>query len=175
MSDLSTYPALGYAFSVSAVNSDGLSSALSSVETAKNVDAEFQSIRGIKAKRETVNYRALGMNNYSFQLPKTTQYEDLVLERGVVKSSSDFINWCNSFINMDASDSASSSNNALSTKIILVFLWDRNKMTPLMTWTFYNAYPKAIEYSGISAKDSAFAVETITIAYSHFSTLHTPI
>jgi len=35
MSDLSTYPALGYAFSVSAVNSDGLSSALSSVATAK--------------------------------------------------------------------------------------------------------------------------------------------
>mgnify|MGYP001306385114 CR=1 FL=1 len=175
MSDLSIYPALGYAFSVSAVNSDGLSSAQNSVATAKNVDAELHSIRGIKARRETVNYRALGMNNYSFQLPKTTQYEDLVLERGVVKSSSDFINWCNSFINMDASEFDSSSNNALSTKIILVFLWDRNKMDPLMTWTFYNAYPKAIEYSGISAKDSAFAVETITIAYSHFSTLHSPV
>jgi phage tail-like protein len=175
MSDLSIYPALGYAFSVSAVNSDGLSSVQNSIATAKNVDAEFQSIRGIKARRETVNYRALGMNNYSFQLPKTTQYEDLVLERGVVKSSSDFINWCNSFINMDASDSDSTSNNALSTKIILVFLWDRNKIDPLMTWTFYNAYPKAIEYSGISAKDSAIAVETITIAYSHFSTLHSPV
>ncbi len=174
MIDSSGYPALGYAFSVTAVNSDAYWSG-SSVQLDKSVDAEFQSIKGIKATRKTETYRALGMNNKSFQLPTTTSYDDLVLERGVVKTSSDLITWCNSFINLDSSEVSSSNKNVLSSKIILVFLWDRDRTKPIMTWTFFDAYPKTIEYSGLSAKESAYAVETISIAYSHFTTNHNPI
>ena len=171
----SEYPALGYNFSVAAV--DSLSSASASVISSDSKDAEFQSISGIKAERITEPYEALGYNNMSYQLPYKTKYEDLILERGIVRAPSEFINWCNAFINLDASDAKGSnslSTNSLSSKIILVFLWDRDRNKPLMTWTFYNAFPKGIEYSGIIANENSYAIETITIAYSHFTTKHDP-
>lgn len=176
------YPALGYVFSVAAINSSSIGgtskgeAAISAAAMLSGTDANFQSISGIKATRSTESYQPLGMNNYNFQLPTTTSYEDLVLERGVVKTFSDFTIWCNSFINRDTYDLTSlrSSNNALTKKIILVFLWDRNKIAPLMTWTFYDAFPKSIEYASISAKDNSYAVEKITIAYSHFTTTPNP-
>ena len=96
----SKYPALGYNFSVAAV--DSLSSPLTSVVSSESKDAEFQSISGIKATRNTTPYRALGMNNISYQLPTETSYGDLILERGIVRAPSEFVNWCNAFINMDA-------------------------------------------------------------------------
>ena len=89
------------------------------IVSSESKDAEFQSISGIKATRNTTPYRALGMNNISYQLPTETSYGDLILERGIVRAPSEFVNWCNAFINMDASEASSS--NSLSTKIILVF------------------------------------------------------
>ena len=166
----SKYPALGYNFSVAAV--DSLSSASASVISSDSKDAEFQSISGIKANRETTPNFSLGMNNMTYHLPLGTKYDDLILERGIVRAPSEFVNWCNAFINMDASEASSS--NSLSTKIILVFLWDRNLNFPLMTWTFNDAYPKGIEYSGIIANENSIAIETITIAYSSFTTKHDP-
>ena len=68
------YPALGYMFSVAAVNATnagaGIAGAGISAAAAMmgNADAEFQSISGIKATRNTESYRPLGMNNYDFQL-----------------------------------------------------------------------------------------------------------
>ena len=176
------YPALGYMFSVAAVNATnagaGIAGAGISAAAAMmgNADAEFQSISGIKATRNTESYRPLGMNNYDFQLPTTTSYDELILERGVVKTFSDFTIWCNSFITLDLPEAASVLNNkvaaktsytsrsdAITKKLILVFLWDRNSYAPLMTWTFFDAVPKSIEYSSINAKESSYAVEKITI------------
>ena len=188
------YPALGHMFSVAAVNATnagaGIAGAGISAAAAMmgNADAEFQSISGIKATRNTESYRPLGMNNYDFQLPTTTSYDELILERGVVKTFSDFTIWCNSFITLDLPEAASVLNNkaavktsytsrsdAITKKLILVFLWDRNSYAPLMTWTFFDAVPKSIEYSSINAKESSYAVEKITIAYSHFTTIPNPV
>ena len=181
-------PALGYVFSVSAINSAivpgsqrtaaaAAASAAMSTVMAMGADAEFQSITGIKATRETETYRPLGMNNRSYQLPTITSFDDLVLERGVVKKYSDFTVWCNNFINLDIPDLATyvAGVFGVAKKIILVFLWDRNKYIPLMTWTFFDAVPKSIEYSSINAKESNYAVEKMTIAYSNFFTTPTPI
>ena len=181
-------------FSVAAVNATnagaGIAGAGISAAAAMmgNADAEFQSISGIKATRNTESYRPLGMNNYDFQLPTTTSYDELILERGVVKTFSDFTIWCNSFITLDLPEAASVLNNkaaaktsytsrsdAITKKLILVFLWDRNSYAPLMTWTFFDAVPKSIEYSSINAKESSYAVEKITIAYSHFTTIPNPV
>ena len=181
-------PALGYVFSVSAINSAivpgsqrtaaaAAASAAMSTVMAMGADAEFQSISGIKATRETETYHPLGMNNRSYQLPTITSFDDLVLERGVVKKYSDFTVWCNNFINLDIPDLATYAAGVfgVAKKIILVFLWDRNKYIPLMTWTFFDAVPKSIEYSSINAKESNYAVEKMTIAYSNFFTTPTPI
>tara|TARA_B100000886_G_scaffold198438_1_gene136793 strand:- start:386 stop:967 length:582 start_codon:yes stop_codon:yes gene_type:complete len=181
-------PALGYVFSVSAINSAivpgsqrtaaaAAASAAMSTVMAMGADAEFQSISGIKATRETETYRPLGINNRSYQLPTITSFDDLVLERGVVKKYSDFTVWCNNFINLDIPDLATYAAGVfgVAKKIILVFLWDRNKYIPLMTWTFFDAVPKSIEYSSINAKESNYAVEKMTIAYSNFFTTPTPI
>ena len=182
-------PALGYVFSVSAINSAigmpmgnqalaaSAASAAMSTAMAMGADAEFQSISGIKATRETETYRPLSMNNINYQLPTTSSFDDLVLERGVVKKYSDFTIWCNNFINLDIPDLATRAAGVLGVakKIILVFLWDRNKYVPLMTWTFIDAIPKSIEYSSINAKESNYAIEKITIGYSKFFTIPTPV
>ena len=175
------YPALGYVFSVAAINASSSmvnnTAKIAATVMMSGTDANFQSISGIKATRNTESYRPLGMNNYNFQLPTTSSYDDLVLERGGVKTFSDFTIWCNSFINLDMPELASLASNidSITKKIILVFLWDRNKNLPLMTWTFFDAIPKSIEYSSISAKDSSFAIEKITISYSRFTTTPNPV
>ena len=179
--DFDRDPAIGFVFGVSAVSSNSLLGNLSAGASylTGNPDAQFKSISGISATRGIEEYRPLGANNYSYKLPTNTDYSDLVLERGITKSYSDLTSWANSFLEEDTSNSVGSmlgSGYMLVKKIIIVSLYDRKNPNstwfPLMTWTFEDAIPKSIEYSGLDSQTSGIAIEKMTIAYSKFSTLH---
>ena len=44
-----------------------------------------------------------------------------------------------------------------------------NRDDILMTWTFYDCYPKEVEIGAFNADKSELAIETLTMAYSYFS------
>tara|TARA_X000000950_G_scaffold225806_1_gene272329 strand:+ start:2484 stop:3134 length:651 start_codon:yes stop_codon:yes gene_type:complete len=187
-------PAIGYVFGVSSVTSNTsysrnsspasiarsaggyASSALSFL--GGNPDAEFKSISGIRAQRKIEEYRPLGINNFSYKLPTTTDYSTLTLERGISKSYSDFTLWVNNFLTQDSATIPDPTGTTyfLEKKIVIVSLYDRKNPNdswfPLMTWTFEDAIPVSVEYSGLDAQTSGIAIEKIELDYSKMTILH---
>jgi phage tail-like protein len=44
----------------------------------------------------------------------------------------------------------------------------KDKDDILMTWSFFDCYPKELEVGAFNADKSEIAIETLTLAYSYF-------
>ena len=135
-----SYPPVGFYFSVSL---DG-----------EDVGA-FQEVSGLSMKVEEASVD--GGNRFEHKLPTAPKYQNLVVKRGVLVFGSKFHKWCNgSFLQF-----------SFVPKNISVSLLD-TAGKPLISWTFFNAYPVAIKYSEPS-ENMALGVETIELAYDYFA------
>jgi|TARA_B110000967_G_scaffold194505_1_gene223074 phage tail-like protein len=165
------YPALGFKFKVtSTLSPEGKSisgSKMNSVDK-KNMlsgseESYFQSISGIKATAGDSIIVNAGINNRQYKLPTATTYPDLILTRGLIKGASQLGKWCQNFLINDIYSYY------VERRIINVMLLDKDKDDILMTWSFYDCYPKEMEIGAFNADKSEIAIETLTLAYSHFS------
>ena len=146
-------PVLSFRFSVEIVSFPG-------------DDTNWQSVKGITKSLETDQIHSGGDANSAYHLPKHTTYEDLVLERGLVGTKTNFYTWCQKMI-----DSVGDFwMNSISPKEINVKLRNSSNI-PLASWNFKNAYPIKIEMSEFRADKDAIAIETITLKYSSFTRL----
>lgn len=129
-------------------------------------DAGFQEVSGISVKMETVQIQEGGQNRFAHQVPGRTNYENLVLKRGLMVRSSALADWCNSIFKNNL-------NQRIEPKTIKVSLLDANEDSrkPIMTWQFVNAYPIQWQLSPFDAQKSEIVVESITFAYSYFDKL----
>jgi len=152
------YPALGFNFKVTSTLSSAGSSGYGS-----DSDSFFQSITGIKATAGESVVVNSGVNNRQYKLPTATTYPDLVLTRGLTTRTSNFGDWCHSFLIKDKGSYR------VQTRTINVMLLGGNRDDILMTWTFYDCYPKEVEIGAFNADKSELAIETLTMAYSYFS------
>jgi len=158
------YPALGYNFKVTSMYSWGSAQGIIKNAIFGPDESYFQSISGISAKvGEDVQVNS-GINNRQYKLPTTTTYDDLKLVRGLVKKSSPLGNWCRTFLIKDVVFFY-----GVERKTINVMLLDTNSKDIITTWSFYDCYPKSIEIGTFNADKSEIAIETLTLAYSHFS------
>jgi phage tail-like protein len=162
---INDYPALGFNFKVTSTYSLGgnLVTGL-----AKNLvygpdESFFQSITGIKATAGESVIVNSGVNNRQYKLPTSTTYPDLVLSRGLAKKTSPLGKWCRAFLIKDRSSFV------VERRTVNVMLMDRNRKDILMSWSFYDCYPKEFEIGAFNADKSELAIETLTLAYSHFS------
>lgn len=146
------YPIVGFYFKVSF---DGISNKL---------DSKFREVSGISMETEGgVQVKEGGQNMFSYQLPGRTKYSDLELKRGLLSSSSDLAKWCKQSIQNDYTTK-------IKPKNVFVKLMNQ-KGNAVLTWQFYNAYPKKMEISGFnstSTGDGAIVVQSITLAYEYF-------
>lgn len=169
--DKKDYPALGFKFKVT--STAVLSGQFSLVgqlrsgmdlNTAFGLDESyFQSISGIKATAGELVVANSGNNNRQYKLPTATTYPDLVLTRGLVKANAPLGQWCRSFLINDAFLYG------VSRRTVNVMLLDQNSEDIIMTWSFYDCYPKELEIGAFNSDKSEIAIETLTLAYSHFS------
>jgi phage tail-like protein len=135
------YPPVGFYFTVSLGGED--------------VSA-FQEVSGLSMKIMGEAHLD-GGNSFEHKLPTIPKYENLVLKRGVLVFGSKFHKWCDGSIQQFS----------FVPKNISVSLLD-TAGKPLISWTFFNAYPVAIKYSE-PAKNMALGVETIELAYDYFA------
>lgn len=162
---MNDYPALGFNFKVTSTYSLGgsLVSGLAKSVIYGPDESFFQSVSGIKATLGESIIVNSGINNRQYKLPTTTTYSDLKLIRGVVKKSSPLGKWCRNTLINDRFYYG------IERRTVNIMLMDSNREDILMSWSFYDCYPKEFEIGAFNADKSELAIETLTLAYSHFS------
>ena len=141
---------LGFRFSVAFMKKGGI---------LNPIDVLFQKVSGIGSRVETSNIEG-GQQTYAHQLPTKTQYDNLVLERGL----------------MVASPLVDEFNKAIfelkfSTFNVLVSLLD-SSADPITSWLFFNAYPVKWQITDFNADDNNIVIETMELTYQRMQRIN---
>lgn len=142
------YPPVSFYFTVS----------FTGISTA--IDAGFMEVSGLDVTIETEDYKESGENRFVHRLPTSVSFAKLELKRGFVAKDSDFGTWVKGTVETDFST-------AIQPKDITVSLLNENGQ-PLMSWTFYNAWPVKWEMSKFSSNNNEIALETVQFSYNYF-------
>ena len=144
------YPATGYYYAVQ------LASA-----SASDLDASFKQVSGLSVELAVEEVGEGGENRFKHRLPTGAKSTNLVLERGLLVTSSRFFQWCSATLQGNLVQPIVPSS-------ILVVLLDQNA-APLRTWTVVNAWPVKWSVSGFNAMNEQVVIETLEIAYQYFT------
>lgn len=147
MSEDEDYPFLPVAFSF-LVTVDGING---------TYEGSFQDVSGINVKLGAETIKEGGENHFEHRLPNPPKYENLVLKRGMVLDSG-LITWARKAVERFN----------ISTKTVVVSLLDKT-VSPIASWTFYNAYPVALSVSEFKAQDNNIVIETLELSYAYFT------
>lgn len=140
-------PPVGFHFKVEVL---GLARALDD-------DVRFTDVGGLSFELAAEEVPEGGENRFIQRYPQRAKYPDLVLKRGLLKSSAIW-DWTRDCIeNLD-----------IQPKNVDVKLLNE-KHEPLMTWHLIGAYPVKWAVSDLSASSNAYVVETLQLAYQYFT------
>ncbi len=123
------------------------------------LDILFQKVSGLNATVNTSAVEEGGQNLYSHRLPGRIQYDNLVLERGLVVGSPLVIEF-----NVAMSLFKFSPSN------VLVTLLDEAAI-PISGWLFMNAYPVKWRVSDLDATANTVVIETLELAYQRMQVI----
>ena len=140
-------PPVGFHFKVEVL---GLARALDD-------DVRFTDVGGLSFELAAEEVPEGGENRFVQRYPQRAKYPDLVLKRGLLKSSAIW-DWTRDCIeNLD-----------IQPKNVDVKLLNE-KHEPLMTWHLIGAYPVKWAVSDLSASSIAYVVESLQLAYQYFT------
>lgn len=118
------------------------------------LDIRFQKVSGLSAKVKTTTLQEGGQNLYTHRLPENIEYDNLVLERGMVVGSP---------LNLEFNAVMSLFKFAPSN--VLVTLFDEEK-NPVSGWLFIKAYPVKWSTSDLDATEKSVVIDTLELAYT---------
>lgn len=131
------------------------------------IEAGFQEVNGINVSMNFDKITEGGENRFVHKVPGRISYEsNLELKRGLIVASSPFGNWCRE--NLANGLNTVTAFKKIQTQNIIVHLLDSDQ-NPVMSWAFVRAYPVKWEVTGLQARQSEIAVESISLAYLYFS------
>ena len=120
-------------------------------------DSRFQEVSGLTAERGVEELVEGGENRFSHRLPGRAKYGNLVLRRGMLKDSS-LVEWCEkAILHFDFEP--------LTVNVVLL----NEDHQPLSAWRFERAWPVKWSLSDFKAQENSIVVETLELAYSHFT------
>lgn len=123
------------------------------------LDILFQKVSGIGSTVETQPVQEGGQNLYTQALPKKIQYENLVLERGLLIGSplaQEFDAAMTLFKFKPAS--------------VLVSLFDQSRI-PLASWLFHQAYPVRWSIGDLDATANSVVIEHLALTYQRMQSI----
>ncbi len=123
------------------------------------LDILFQKVSGLSSTINTTTVEEGGQNLYSHRLPGKIQYDNLVLERGLVVGSPLVIEFN---VAMSLFKFAPSN--------VLVTLLD-DAGIPISAWLFMNAYPVKWRVSDLDATANTVVIETLELAYQRMQVI----
>lgn len=140
-------PPVGFHFKVEVL---GLARALDD-------DVRFTDVGGLSFELAAEEVPEGGENRFIQRYPQRAKYPDLVLKRGLLKSSAIW-DWTRDCIeNLDIQP------RNVDVKLL------NEKHEPLMTWHLIGAYPVKWAVSDLSASSNTYVVETLQLAYQYFT------
>lgn len=122
----------------------------------RSVDIRFQRISGFRVNMSPQTYEEGGQNIFIHRLPGRYQYENLVLERGLVLDSE---------LSREFAEAMTTFRFRPCT--VLVSALDQ-KDDPVVTWAFFDAYPVSWSSSDLDASANSIVIETLELAYTRF-------
>ena len=136
--------------------------------TDDDTEQRFQEVSGLSVEVETEELREGGENRFVYKLPKRAKYPNLVLKRGLLKSTG-LLKWLQ---------------DALRTYFTVV-IYDFKPADMVITlldesggqvaiWKVVQAYPVKWSTADLRATENAILVETIELAYQYFERLPVP-
>ena len=123
------------------------------------LDTMFQKVSGIGSTVDTVAIEEGGQNLYTQKVPNKIQYDNLVLERGVVVGSP---------LSMEFNEAMSLFK--FSTSNVLVTLLD-NTNIPISSWFFMKAFPVKWSVSDLDATQNSVVIQHLELSYQRFQTM----
>jgi phage tail-like protein len=131
------------------------------------IEAGFQEVSGIVANMKFDSITEGGENRFIHKVPARVSFDsNLELKRGLIVASSPFGNWCRDHLSSGLN--ALGQRRKIKTEDIIVHLLNTDSK-PIMSWQFVRAYPVKWEVTGLNAKQSEIAVESISLAYQYFT------
>ena len=121
-------------------------------------DSSFQEVSGIGSELELESITEGGENRFLYQLPKAIKHPKLVLKRGIARSDSKLVGWCQAVLEQDYID-------AIETKDLEVRLLNEERKA-VRSWSFSNAYPVNWDVEAFNSTKNEVAIEKIELAYS---------
>lgn len=152
---MSYYPPVGFRFKV---KFEGL-------EKEVGDDIYFQSVSGLSVDIETEEFAEGGENRFKHKLPGRTKFPNLVLKRGLLKSSG-LIKWCeNAFENFE-----------FKPLDLIVSLYsdekqdteDPKESKPMISWKITHAIPVKWAVDDLNSEESKIVMETLELSYNYF-------
>jgi len=122
--------------------------------------AGFSKVTGLKETTEKINYREGGDNESPRKLAGQTDFDDIVLERGM-SIDNDFNNWRQQIYDVDQVEGNQGGDDYRRTVIIYL----KNKAgTRVKQWTVKKAWPSEKADPDLDAGANDVAIETLTLA-----------
>ena len=149
---MSSSPVLGLYFKVSFTKIGGL-----------DTEINFQEVTGLGASIDVETLEEGGNTYFTYNLPKKTKNEKIVLKRALTKpaESKELLEWIeNAIYNFDFKP--------IELKVILL---NSNKV-PIKGWSFSYVIPTKIDYSGMNAITQALIIETLELSYLYASPIN---
>ncbi|WP_300437813.1 phage tail protein [Zoogloea sp.] len=127
------------------------------LDRAVDDDVRFSEVGGLGFEVATEEVPEGGENRFIQRYPLRAKYPDLVLKRGLLKSSAIW-DWTRDCIeNLD-----------IKPKNVDVKLLNENH-EPLITWHLVGAYPVKWAVTDLNATNNAIVVESLQLAYQYFT------
>src|SRR3954454_16744303 len=120
------------------------------------VDIRFQKVSGLSAEVNTDTIIEGGQNLYTHRIPTKINYNNLVLERGIVTGSP---------LNTEFNGALSSFRFAPSNVMVTLF---SEYSLPIAGWLFMKAYPVKWSFADLDANANTVFIETMELAYTRF-------
>jgi phage tail-like protein len=140
------YPPVGFHFQVEVLDLP-----------ANDDDVRFTEVSGLSVEMGTEDVPEGGENRFVQKYPTRAKYPDLVLKRGLLRSS-EVWNWIRECVE----------DLTVTPRSVDVKLLDEEH-EPLMTWHLVGAFPTKWSVSDLNAANNAVVIESLQMYYQYFT------
>lgn len=123
------------------------------------LDIMFQKVSGLGSRVETMEVEEGGQNLYTQSIPKRINYENLVLQRGLLVGSP-----------LTMEFNATMSRFKFYPSNVLVTLMDNTRI-PIASWLFMKAYPVKWSVSDLDAESNSVVIEHMELTYQRMQVM----